>query len=169
MLRYDAILRSSVNAIERFLCIEELIDALLCHLISLYICARDLLESLLPLRSVPRLSIIVTRPLFSLTYFIGEPVLARSSIWSESNDLHSFPKSTSSYEIISPQELQIISPFSSSLITLVLPHSGHLTSVMHDHSILVFLLFVSPHGKQAGFKKSRIEREIKRKHTHKLI
>src|SRR3989344_9669135 len=119
MLRYDATLLSSVKAIERFLCIEELIDALLCHLISLYICARLFEESLFPLRSVPRLSIIVTRPLFSFTYFIGEPVLARSSAWSESKLLHSLPKSTSSSEIISPHAPQTISPFSSPFIPLV--------------------------------------------------
>src|SRR3989344_1573015 len=130
MLRYDATLLSSVKAIERFLCIEELIDALLCHLISLYICARLFEESLFPRRSVPRLSIMVTRPLFNFTYFIGEPVLALSSAWSESKLLHSFPKSTSSSDKISPQFPQTISPFSSSLLMLVLLHSGHFTSAI---------------------------------------
>src|SRR3989338_7565484 len=129
MFRSDAILLSSVNAIERFLCIEELIDALLCHLISLYICALDFEESLFPLKSVPRLSIIVTRPLLSLTYFMGEPVRALSSLWSESKLLHYLPRSISSSLIMRPQLLQTISPFSSSLNILLLLHSGHFTSV----------------------------------------
>src|SRR3989344_151514 len=132
MLRYDATLLSSVKAIERFLCIEELIDALLCHLISLYICALLFEESLFPRRSVPRLSIIVTSPLFNLTYFIGEPVLALSSSWSESKLLHSFPKSTKSSDKIRPHWLHTISPLSSSLVIFVEPHSGPFVSdILH--------------------------------------
>ncbi len=130
MFKYEATLRNSVRAMLRLRCMELEIDARLCHLMRRYIWALLLLESLFPRESAPRRSMTVTSPLLSLTYFIGLPVRATSSNPSESKERHSFPKSISSSETMSPHCWQTISPFSVSLRSLVLPHSGQTLPAM---------------------------------------
>src|SRR3989338_5271488 len=122
----------------RLRCMLELMVARLCHFIRRYICALLLVLSLLPRRSVPLLSIMVTRPLFSFVYFIGLPVRARSSNWSESNERHSFPVSIVSSPTTRPHFWQMTSPVSMSLTILLLLHSGHF-SVMIAPAKIVFI------------------------------
>ena len=132
--------RSSLNACLRFLSADSCTWLLRSHVLNLS--TVDFMEpdNDLPDASLFMPPITVARPISCIVMEVGLPVLLLLSFSSLEKDLDSGPASTIFSFITKPQLLQKSSPLELSITISLLPHLGHLSSILSDFSSLEKLM-----------------------------